>query len=102
MPTRDNRLAIPAGPGWTSVYRTQDQGGADGVIGAREMLVSCAAESANPAEYRLESPEDPPGQQATLLPGESVRLTGARSLIRHVVMRGVGGAATGGVESLVV
>ena len=37
-----------------------------------------------------------------LAPGEAVRLHGSRTLIQHVVMRGVGGAATAGVEALVV
>lgn len=100
MARRNNRLSIPAGPGWTDVFRAADAAGADGP-GARELLLTCAADSANPLEYRVEAPADPPGppeQSARLEPGEAVRLVGVNQFIRHVVMRGVGGAATGGVE----
>lgn len=102
MAKRNNTIAIPAGPAWTDVFRTNGAGGSDGHVGSRELLLSCAASSANAIQYRVERPADPAGEQATLQPGESVRLTGDRSLIEHVVMRGVGGAATGGVEVLVV
>jgi len=94
---RNNRLAIAAGPGWTAVFRAADAGGTDGP-GARELLLTCAPDSANPIEYRVEAPADPAGQQAHLKVGEAARITGVNQHIRHVVMRGVGGAATGGVE----
>jgi len=94
---RNNRLAIAAGPGWTAVFRAADAGGTDGP-GARELLLTCAPDSANPIEYRVEAPADPAGQQAHLKAGEAARITGVNQHIRHVVMRGVGGAATGGVE----
>ena len=97
MARRNNRLSIPAGPGWTDVFRAADAGGADGP-GARELLLTCAADSANPLEYRVEAPADPPSESARLEPGEAARLAGVNQFIRHVVMRGVGGAATGGVE----
>lgn len=97
MARRDNRIAIPAGPAWTAVFRSADAGGADGP-GARELLLTCAADSAFPIEYRLEAPGDPANEQARLAPGEAARITGHNQFIRHVAMRGVGGAATGGVE----
>lgn len=102
MARRNNRINIPAGPAFTSVYRTSREGGSDGAVGALELLVSCAADSANPVEYRLEDPADPAGETATLFPGESVRLIGATGPINHIVMRGVGGAAIGGVEVLAI
>jgi hypothetical protein len=97
MARRNNGIAIPAGPAWTDVFRADDAGGTDG-SGARELLLTCAAGSAVPLEYRLEAPADPAGQQARLEPGEAARISGVNQFIRHVVMRGVGGAATGGVE----
>ena len=99
MARRNNRLAIPDGPGWTDVFRAEGAGGADG-FGARELLLTCAADSAVPLEYRVEAPKDPPGEQAELKLGEAVRLVGDSQHIRHVQMRGVGGAATGGVEEI--
>lgn len=97
MARRNNRIAIPIGPAWTDVFRSQDAGGTDGP-GARQLLLTCAADSAFPLEYRVEAPQDPANQQARLEPGEAARITGHNQFIRHVVMRGVGGAATGGVE----
>ncbi|TVQ33886.1 MAG: hypothetical protein EA376_01240 [Phycisphaeraceae bacterium] len=99
MARRSNRISIAAGPSWTDVFRSQDAGGADGA-GARELLLTCAADSANALEYRLEAPADPEDEQAELKPGEAARITGSNQFIRHVVMRGVGGAATGGVEEI--
>ncbi|TVQ64478.1 MAG: hypothetical protein EA379_01285 [Phycisphaerales bacterium] len=100
MARRNNRLSVGAGPTWTDVFRSADAGGADGRSGARELLLSCAADSDNPIEYRVEAPADPADQQARLNPGEAARIRGANQFIRHVVMRGVGGAATGGVEEI--
>lgn len=97
MARRDNRLVIPGGPAWTDVFRSAEAGGADGP-GARELLLSCAADSVAPIEYRVEAPKDPDSQQARLDPGEAARIVGVDQFIRHVVMRGVGGTATGGVE----
>jgi len=97
MARRSNRIAISAGPAWTDVFRTEDEGGGDGP-GARELLLTCAQDSAAALEYRVEAPADPADQQARLEPGEAARITGNNQFIRHVVMRGVGGAATGGVE----
>lgn len=97
MARRNNRIAIGAGPGWTDVFRANDAGGTDGA-GARELLLSCAADSANPIEYRVEAPADPANEQARLAPGEVARITGHNQFVRRVAMRGVGGAATGGVE----
>ncbi len=97
MARRNNRIAVPVGPAWTDVFRSGDAGGADGP-GARELLLTCAADSAFSLEYRLEAPADPAGELARLAPGEAARIGGANQLIRHVVMRGVGGGATGGVE----
>jgi len=97
MARRNNRIAIPAGPSWMDVFRSEDAGGPDGP-GARELLLSCSPDSAGALEYRIEAPADPSGQQARLEPGEAARLTGHNQFIRHVVMRGVGGTATGGVE----
>lgn len=97
MARRNNRLAIPNGPGWTDVFRSEADGGADGA-GARELLLTCAPDSAAPLEYRIEAPQDPAGEQAQLATGEAARITGTNQLIRRVQMRGVGGAATGGVE----
>jgi hypothetical protein len=102
MARRNNRIAIPAGPTWTDAYKTSQAGGSDGAVGAAEILISCAADSENAIQYRLEIPADPAGESATLFPGESVRLTGHTQPIRHVVMRGVGGSAVGGVEVLSV
>jgi len=99
MARRNNRLAIAEGPGWTDVFRAEGAGGSDG-FGARELLLTCAADSTVPLEYRVEAPQDPPGEQAELKPGEAVRLIGDSQHIRHVQMRGVGGAATGGVEEI--
>jgi|GEM_PF-1732032 len=102
MARRNNRLAIAAGPAWTDVFRAQGAGGSDG-FGARELLLTCAADSTVALEYRVEAPKDPPGEQAELKPGEAVRLIGDSQHIRHVQMRGVvggGGAATGGVEEI--
>ena len=97
MARRNNRQAIGIGPAWTDVFRSDDAGGADGP-GARELLLTCTADSAFPIEYRVEAPQDPANEQAQLDPGEAARITGHNQLIRHVVMRGVGGAATGGAE----
>ena len=97
MARRNNRQAIAAGPAWTDVFRSADAGGTDG-YGARELLLTCAADSANPIEYRVESPGDPANEQAQLFPGDAARIAGHNQLLHHVVMRGVGGAATGGVE----
>ncbi|MEQ9616659.1 MAG: hypothetical protein RLN60_01350 [Phycisphaerales bacterium] len=97
MARRNNRLAISIGPAWTDVFRSIDAGGTDGP-GARELLLTCAADSAFPIEYRVEAPEDPANELARLEPGEAARITGHNQRIRHVVMRGVGGAATGGAE----
>ncbi|MCB9838208.1 MAG: hypothetical protein H6813_02620 [Phycisphaeraceae bacterium] len=99
MARRDNRQAIPIGPAWADVFRSLDAGGTDGP-GARELLLTCAADSAVPLEYRVEAPKDPSDEQAELKPGEAVRLVGDSQHIRHVQMRGVGGAATGGVEEI--
>jgi len=99
MARRDNRIGIGAGPSWTDVFRSQDAGGSDGP-GARELLLSCSAESDAPIEYRLEAPADPPNQRARLEPGEAARITGRNQFIRRVVMRGVGGTAIGGVEEV--
>lgn len=97
MARRDNRLTIPQGPSWTDVFRSQDAGGPDGP-GARGLLLTCAADSAAALEYRVEAPADPAGQQARLEPGEAAQIAGVNQFIRHIQMRGVGGAATGGVE----
>jgi len=97
MARRNNRIAIADGPGWTAVFRSNLAGGSDG-YGARELLLTCAADSAVPLEYRLESPADPAGQSAQLAPGEAARIRGESQQIQHVSMRGVGGEATGGVE----
>ncbi len=99
MARRDNRQVIGIGPAWTDVFRAVNAGGSDGP-GSRELLLSCAADSAVPLEYRLEAPQDPPGQQAQLKAGEAIRLVGDSQRIGHVQMRGVGGAATGGVEEI--
>ena len=101
MARRNNRIAIGAGPAWTNVFQADAAGGPDGAV-AREVMISCSPGSANPVEYRVEDPADPSGEQATLEPGEvawikfSPSATSAR--VRHVVMRGAGGDATGGVE----
>jgi len=97
MARRDNRQVIAIGPAWIDVFRSNDSGGSDGP-GAREFLLTCAGDSAFPLEYRFDSPADPTNQQAQLAPGEAFRIEGANQLIHHVVMRGVGGAAIGGVE----
>lgn len=97
MARRNNRIAIPVGPTWTDVFRSQDAGGSDGP-GARELLLSCSPDSAGALEYRIEAPADPANQQARLEPGEAARITGHNQFIRHVVMRGANGAAIGGVE----
>jgi len=99
MARRDNRLTIPAGPDWTDAFRSEEAGGSDGP-GARTLLLSCAADSPVPLEYRLDAPADPNGEQAQLEPGEAARIGGVNQLIRHVVMRGVDGGAVGGVEEL--
>lgn len=102
MARRNNRIAISAGPGWTNVFQTTRAAspGTDGVVGASDVLLSCASDSSNPLEYRVEDPADPAGEVARLAPGDAVRLHGSKSLIQHIVMRGVGGAAVGGVEVL--
>jgi len=97
MARRNNRQAIGIGPAWTDVFRSDGAGGNDGA-GARDLLLTCAADSAFPLEYRVEAPQDPANEQAQLDPGEAARITGTNQVIRHVQMRGVGGAATGGVE----
>ena len=81
------------------MFRSINAGGADG-FGARELLLTCAADSAFPIEYRVDAPADPAGEQAELKPGEAARIKGANQRILHVVMRGVGGGATGGVEEI--
>jgi hypothetical protein len=97
MARRDNRQTIAASPTETSVFQSDDAGGTDG-FGVRELLISCASDSANDLQYRCEKPADPTGEWATLKPGECFRLIGHNRLIEHVVCRGVSGAATGGVE----
>lgn len=97
MARRNNRIAIPQGPSWADVFRSDEAGGSDGP-GARELLVTCAPDSAHAVEYRVEAPADPEGEHARLEPGEAARLTGHNQFIRHVAMRGVDGAAVGGVE----
>ena len=99
MARRNNRLAIPNGPAWTDVFRSIDAGGTDGA-GARELLLTCALDSANPIEYRVELPADPANEQAQLFAGDAARVEGHNQLLHHVVMRGVGGAATGGIEEI--
>lgn len=100
MARRNNRLSIPAGPDWTDAFRSEHAGGADGA-GGRDILLTCAADSAVPLEYRVENPADPDGEAARLAAGEAARLDAREAfLIHHVVMRGVGGVATGGVEVL--
>ena len=102
MARRNNRLTIATGPSWTDVFRADGAGGSDG-FGARELLLTCAADSPVPLEYRVEAPRDPLSEQAELKPGEAVRLVGDSQHIRHVQMRGAvggGGAATGGVEEI--
>ncbi|MBL0920921.1 MAG: hypothetical protein IBJ10_02200 [Phycisphaerales bacterium] len=100
MALRNNRMNIPEGPDWTDLMKSADLGGTDGLIGMSEALLSCAADSASAMEYRVEKPADPAGQFGTLQPGEAVKLRGSRSLIHHIVGRGVDGDATGGVENL--
>lgn len=95
---RNNRQEIDEGPDWTSVYRSRRAGG-DG-IGLRSCLLSCAPDSESPVEYRIENPADPEGQAATLMPGEIMVIKGTAQMIHHIVMRGVGGAAIGGVEQI--
>lgn len=99
MARRDNRIAIDEGPDFTDLFRSTDAGGTDG-IGLRSVLISCAADSANPIEYRIESPADPEDEVGYLAPGEVVRLSPPGAPIQHITARGVGGAATGGVEDL--
>lgn len=99
MARRNNRQNIPQGPAWTDVFKSNAiPGGTDG-LGPREILLSCAADSANPLEYLVEAPADPAGEQGYLAPGEVVPLRAdGPNVINHIVMRGVNGAATGGVE----
>ena len=99
MARRNNRISIPIGPSWTDVFRSKEDGGLDGP-GARQLLLVCAPDSAFPIEYRIEAPADPTGEQAQVAPGEAARITGHNQFIRHVVMRGVGGAAIGGIEEI--
>ena len=99
MARRDNRQAIPIGPAWTDVFRSNDAGGSDGP-GARELLLSCAPDSLNAIDYRIEVPADPVGEKARLEKGEVFRLVGRNQLIHHVQMQGVGSGATGGVEEI--
>lgn len=101
MARRNNAQTIAQGAGWTDVFQADDAGGSDG-SGMRDVLISVAASSANPAEYRIEG-IDPTGEQGTLAAGESVRIATSRGKagqILRIQMRGVGGPATGGVEEL--
>ena len=99
MARRNNRQNILQGPGFTDVFKSKSvDNGPDGQ-GAREFLLSCAADSPVPLEYRVEVPGDPAGEVARLAPGETAPLrSDGPNVINHIVMRGVGGAAIGGVE----
>ncbi len=99
MARRNNRLAISLGPAWTDVFQSADAGGADGA-GMREVLLSCAADSDNALEYRFLAPADPGSDVGTLAPGEVFRAVGLRQQINHIQMRGLIGAATGGIEEI--
>lgn len=97
MARRNNRQTIDESPEETSVFRTTKAGGSDGDIGTRDILVTC---SEGELQYRVEVPADPTDEWANLAAGEAVRLRGTRQEIHHIIMRGVDGEATGGVEVL--
>ena len=107
MARRNNRQSIAASPSTTEIFQSATAEAGDGGDGAAcdGIIVSCAPDSSNPMEYRLEGPGgDPSGEWARLEAGESVTLygrrnvAGAESKIHHVSARGAGGTATGGVE----
>ena len=99
MARRNNRQTIAVSPTETDVFRTNDAGGTDG-FGSREMLLSCASDSANALEYRVAKPAETAGEWAMLKPGESIRLIGHNVMLERITCRGVSGAATGGVEEM--
>lgn len=92
---RDNQQAISAGPTTTTIFSAAAAGRR-----ARTVLVTCAHDSTNPIEYRIDDPEDTPGEWALLQPGDAVRLGPFAQDIGTITARGVGGAGSGGVEVL--
>jgi len=89
----DNQQVIPVGPSFATIFDYVDAGLG---VPARRVLVSCAADSANPLDYRLaNAPEE---TYARLQPGEAFALGPYQFPITQIEARGVGGSATGGYE----
>ncbi len=94
----DNRQTIAEGPDFVTIFDHTDAG-----LGAKVMrlLVTCAADSVNPIEYRLADASGiaaATGKVARLQPGEAIALGPFPTGIGQVDARGVGGAGTGGYE----